>query len=141
MPVFNAKDPNPPAQFYFDDEQPEDGHILIRTIPAAEMEKITKRTSKKKPPEYRRGVRYEVPPEINERLRSELMWDFIVVSWEGVLDEKGKKIPVTTENKVNFMQNWPAFAILVSEGLEQLTTDNTTIRNEEIKNSLTSQPE
>ena len=135
MPVFNAKDPNPPAKFYFDDEKPEDGHILIRTIPAAEMEKINKRTSKKKPPEYRRGVRYVVPDEVNEKLRSELLWDAIIVSWEGVIDEKGKKIPITTANKVKFMQEWPGFAILVSEGLEQLTTDNQTIRNDEVKNS------
>jgi hypothetical protein len=134
MPVFNAKDPNPPAKFYFNDEKPEDGHILIRTIPAADMEKINKRTSKKKPPEYRRGTRYEVPNEINEKLRSELMWDFIVVSWEGIVDENGKKIPVTKETKVKLMQEWPAFAILVSEGLEQMTTDNTTIRNDETKN-------
>jgi hypothetical protein len=134
MPVFNAKDPNPPAKFYFDDEQPEDGHILIRTIPAAEMEKINKRTSKKKPPEYRRGTRYETPNEINEKLRSELIWGFIVVSWEGIVDETGKKIPVTDENKTKFMQEWPAFAILVSEGLEQLTTDNSNIQKAEIKN-------
>ena len=135
MPVFNAKDPNPPAKFYFDDEKPEDGHILIRTIPAADMEKINKRTSKKKPPEYRRGVRYIVPDEVNEKLRSELLWDANIVSWEGVIDEKGKKIPITTANKVKFMQEWPGFAILVSEGLEQLTTDNQTIRNDEVKNS------
>ena len=134
MPVFNAKDPNPPAKFYFDDEKPEDGHILIRTIPAADMEKINKRTSKKKPPEYRRGVRYIVPDEVNEKLRSELLWDAIIVSWEGVIDEKGKKIPITTANKVKFMQEWPGFAILVSEGLEQLTTDNANIQKTEIKN-------
>jgi hypothetical protein len=134
MPVFNAKDPNPPAKFYFDDEKPEDGHILIRTIPAAEMEKINKRTSKKKPPEYRRGVRYVVPDEVNEKLRSELLWDAIIVSWEGVVDENGKKIPVTTANKTKFMQEWPGFAILVSEGLEQLTTDNANIQKTEIKN-------
>ena len=135
MPVvFNAKDPNPPAKFYFDDEAPEDGYVLLRVIPASEMEKIRKRCSKRKPPEYRRGVRYDVPPEVNEKLQSQLMWDAIVVSWEGIVDEAGKKIPVTTENKVSFMQNWAAFAVLVSEGLEQMTTDNANLKKDDLKN-------
>jgi len=137
--VFNKQDPNPPVKFYLDEDKPEEGHVLIRSITAQEMEDIRKKCTKKKPPEYRRGVRYEVPPDVNERMQGELMWDSIIVGWDGIIDENGKKIPVSKENKIMFMRNWSAFATLVSNSLEQLTEDTKTIKEAEIKNSTSSQ--
>ena len=132
-------DPNPATKFFFDDEVPEDGYILLRSIPAADMQKISKRCSKKKPPEYRRGTRYDVPPEINETLQSELMWDSIIVGWKGIVDEKDKEIPCTTDQKVEFMRTWPKFAGFVADCLEQLNADTTNVQDNKIKNSSKSQ--
>jgi len=137
--VYNAKDPNPPVKFFFDDNAPEDGYLLLRTIPALQMDQINKKTTKKRPPEYRRGNRYEVPDEINENLRAEMMWDYMIVGWDGILDDKNKNIQCTTEKKVEFMRNWPWFAIFVGECLEQLTTDVRNPRADEIKNLPSSQ--
>jgi|APSaa5957512622_1039677.scaffolds.fasta_scaffold228488_1 hypothetical protein len=134
MPIIiNTKDLNPPSKFYFDDSNPKDGFILLRSIPSDEMKKITRLTEKNQPPEYRRGVRYPIPPKVNDDLRAELMWDWMIVSWEGLLDEKHKELPITKENKMMLMKS-TGVSSFVTTCIEQLTSDMASIKKEDLKN-------
>lgn len=135
--VFSDKDLG--TKLFFDDDKPDDGYVIIRSVSVLEMKSINKRCDKKQPPEYRRGVRYEVPPKINEDLKSELIWDSIIVSWDGIVDDDGKPVPVITQNKIKFMSTWPFFMKLVTDGLEQLSGVVQQSKAKKVKNLSKSQ--
>ena len=113
-------DPNPAIKFFFDESNPKNGHVLVRVIPSGTLREIQKRCGKKVPPEYRRGQRYEIPDEVNEIFQNELMWDYIIVDWDGIVDDNDKKIPCTLKQKIEFMQEWPTFAGFIANCLEKL---------------------
>lgn len=127
---------NPSAKFYFDDDNPKDGHITLRSLSIKEINEISGLCTKKQPPEYRRGVRYEIPAKVDEKLQMELLWDKAIVDWKGIEEAKtDKAVPCTTENKIKFMKTWAWFALFVGNSLDQLNIDLTaTPKDLEIKN-------
>ena len=137
---YNRQDPNPSTKFYFDDDDTSQGYVLLRNIPFGVLEQFRKECSKKQPAEYRKGTRYDVPPKVDDRLMSELMWDYIITGWEGIVDEKDKPIPCTKENKIDLMRNWVWFSVFISSSLEKLTDmPEQAAQDEQIKNFLNSQ--
>ena len=60
------------------------------------------------------------PKGFDEQLRSELLWDFMIVDWL-IYDGKGKPIQCTKENKVKLMMGSVDFAVFVGECIERLT--------------------
>lgn len=136
---FNLSDLNPPVWFYFDDSEPEEGAVLLRLCTGADLESIQKKTEKKQPPEYKRGNRYERPPEVDERRRSMMLWDYMIVDWQNIEDDKGKEIPCTTDNKVKLMRESVVFAQFIGNCIEKLSEDTTKYQEDAEKNSKSSQ--
>lgn len=120
---FNMSQLNPPAWFYFDDDKPEDGSILLRVCSGNDLDRITKACSKKMPPEYKRGQRFEIPDKVDEKRHSEMLWDFVIVDWKNIIDEKGKDISCTQKNKIKLMTQSVVFTGFVGESLDKLNAD------------------
>ena len=118
---FNLSDPNPGIWFKFDDSNPESGEIALRPQNADQRAK-TRKTAIKNRVEYNHGQRYEVQ-DIDEDLFSELIWDYSIADWSGLVDDKGKDIPCTAENKSFLMKNHIGFARFVSEKLEEISEE------------------
>jgi len=131
----NLTDPNPPVKFYFDDDEPEAGHLLLRRVSPAEAQKIRKQCSKKQPPEYRRGQRYELPDKVNESLLGEKLWDYTIAGWAGLKDETGKPIPCTTDMKLKLMLEVPDFSTFYTKSMEALEADPGAREQDLAKNS------
>ena len=132
----NLSDPNPPVKFYFDEDFPEKGHALLRRLPPAEAQKIRKTCSKKQPPEYRRGTRYEIPDKINEELLAERIWDYSICGWDGLVDQKGKPIPCDAAMKFKLMMESTEFSGFIAQKMEVLETDAKNPKDDDaVKNS------
>ena len=108
---FSLKDPNPGVWFVFDENDPKSGRICIRVMNSAKGLEIDKATSKKRT-EYRQGQRFEVS-DIDDKKRSQLFWDYVIVDWERLEDDDGNPIECTSENKYKLMLENVGFASYV----------------------------
>jgi len=59
-----------------------------------------------------------------EKKEREMIWDFAIQDWKGILDKDGKDIPCVLENKLKLM-NIPQFARFVGRCLQLITGANT----------------
>ena len=117
--TFNMSDPNPGFWFKFNPDDPESGEISLRPQNAEQRNKTRKKAVKDRV-EYKQGQRFEVQ-DVDDELFSELVWDYSIVDWSGLVDDKGKQIECTTENKVFLMRNHIGFARFVAEKLGELS--------------------
>ena len=131
---FNLDDLNPPAWF---DHPHTDGRICLRVASATDLERIRKKTIKKRV-EYKRGQRFEVE-HVDEELQTALTWQWCIVDWEGLYDYNHDEIPCTDENKVLLMLNSPPFSKWVVDCLDVLNDDNVEREASAEKNLLNSQ--
>lgn len=114
-------DPNPGIWFKFDDNDPESGEVAIRPLNPAKREEIRKRCVKRRV-EYKHGQRFEVD-DVNDDLYSELLWDYSITGWNGLVDDDDKEIPCTAENKVYLMKNHVGFARFIGDKMERLAEE------------------
>lgn len=114
---FNLDDLNPGTFFPFDEEEPEDG-ITLRVLNQEVLEKIDKVCRVRKsqiggnPPS--RFTYLDFKPGGEEK-QFEMTWDYCIMEWKGVVDNDGKPIPCTTENKVKLMKGSQQFASFVTK--------------------------
>ena len=113
MTIISMKDPNPGIWFKFDEDDPNTGEICIRAVNQKKRQDIQKKTQRKKV-EFKHGGRFEVIDQ-NEELFMEMLWDYTIADWKGLLDDDGKPIECNTENKLYLMQNHVGFATFVGE--------------------------
>lgn len=107
---------------YLDPEK-DGGRVQIRIADAETMEKIYSETRKKVSetvynPKSRamEHISYIDQTPEQERRERELIWDYAIQAWEGILDADGKPIPCTLENKMRLM-NVPVFSRFVGRCL------------------------
>jgi hypothetical protein len=117
----SLKNPNPGVWFRFDDQDPQSGEVSIRPLNAAKREEIRKKAVKRRI-EYKHGQRFEVE-DTNDDLFSELLWDYAITEWSGLVDDDGKEIPCTSENKIFLMRNHVGFARFIGDKLELMATE------------------
>ena len=117
--TFNMSNPNPGFWFKFNPDDPESGEISLRPQNAEQRNKTRKKAVKDRV-EYKQGQRFEVQ-DVDDDLFSELVWDYSIVAWSGLIDDKGIPIECTTENKVFLMRNHIGFARFVAEKLGELS--------------------
>lgn len=116
---FNIKNLNPGHWFYFDDNKPEEGRICLRVCPENKLKEIIKATSETVV-KMHNGNPYETTKR-NETEADKMLWDYVIVSWEGLTDVDGEtEIPCTAENKHLLMAGDPFFSEFVSKRLEAL---------------------
>ena len=113
---------NPPAWFYYDDDDTDSG-VLLRVCSGNDLEDKTKKCSKKQPPEYKRGRRFEIPDKIDEKRYSEMLWDFVIVDWKGTVDENDDDIECNMDNKIKLMRQSVFFASFIGKSLDKLNAD------------------
>jgi len=113
--------PNPGIWFRFDENDPESGEVAIRPLNPAKREEIRKKAVKKRV-EYKHGQRFEIE-EINDDLFSELLWDYSITGWNDLVDDDGKPIECTSENKVFLMKNHVGFARFIGSKMELLAEE------------------
>src|SRR6056297_1159072 len=114
-------DPNPGIWFRFDENDPESGEVAIRPLNPAKREAIRKKAVKKRV-EYKHGQRFEVE-DVNDDLSSELLWDYSITGWNDLVDDDGKPIACTSENKVFLMKNHVGFARFIGDKMERLAEE------------------
>ena len=132
--MFDLKNLNPGAKFYWDEET--DEWVKFRIMADADLRKLRKKCAKERV-EYRRvgkgpPQRFEYL-EIDEDLFTEEINDFCIVEWR-LLDTEGNEIPCTREYKNLLMLHNPQFSDWAAECLEQLRSDIKKKKEEEEKN-------
>ena len=115
---FNMSNPNPGIWFQFDEDNPESGEISLRPLNSAKREEIRKKTIKSRE-KFKHGQRFVIE-DTNDELFSEMLWDYSIVDWSGRVDDDGKPIECTTENKLFLMRNHIGFSMFVSEKMVDL---------------------
>jgi len=126
---FDLDNLNPGVWFEFDDKS---FSVEVRMCAGQDLESIFKKTQKERV-EYKRNGRFEYL-DIDHDKRDEMMWDFIVVSWKGIEDGKGKQLPCTTETRKKLMKGSVLFANFIGECLEKLNADSDMILQDKEKN-------
>lgn len=130
---FDLENLNPGVFFEFGDD--DKGGVTIRLANGEILDKINTQCQKKKI-EFKKGQRFEVI-ESNEELRSKMLWDYVIVGWEGIVDSEDKEIKCTKENKVLLMKSSPKFSTFVGACVEKLSEDTENFNEVLEKNLLT----
>ena len=128
----NLENLNPGVKFLIDESRPTEGSVTLRMLDA-KAAKEHRAASTKTRTEYHKGVR-NVVKEVDEATASALFWDYVIVSWDGITDEKGKPIPCTKEMKSKLVGESPDFAKVINEKYELLTEGATAAAEEAAKN-------
>lgn len=101
------------------------GRVQLRTMNAEAFKNIRRQTTKKRV-DFRKvdgtPQRFEYE-EVDDDKQTDLLWDYIIVAWEGLLDKAGNNIPCTPENKTLLMARSPYFMRFLTESLKTLTED------------------
>jgi hypothetical protein len=106
--------------------------VCVRTCAGDDLRNIEVKTVMKKT-EYRGGQRYEYE-QIDHDLRNELLWDFVIVDWSGIIGVDGEDIACTKQNKIMLMGKSIRFAGYVAECLDKLAVDRELLERESEKN-------
>lgn len=118
---FDVTNLNPGTWFPLGKDE-KDGRICLRICDAESLRQIRKQTVKKKV-EFKKvegkPERFE-SADVNDDLQEELIWDYCIIDWEGILDKDKNPIPCTRENKIMLMNKSVTFAKIVSEGLSAI---------------------
>lgn len=117
---FDLSELNPGVFFPFDEEDG-NGGVTIRLANGKVLDDINKRCSKKKV-DFRRGQRHEYTVD-NESLRSELLWDYVIMDWKDLSDLSDNPIPCDKDNKIKLMQGSVKFSSFIGKCVEKLTEE------------------
>ena len=123
------------------DPEPDAGRVCLRIADAEAVERIQAQTRKKKAefvpnPKTRQmeRVEYEDQTPSQKKAENDMIWDYAITEWEGILDKNGDEIPCTPENKARLM-NVPVFARFVGRCLQLITGANAGLAEGAEKNS------
>ncbi len=126
FPFFGSKI-KPDGEVEYLEPEKDAGRVCLRIADPDTLEKIQSQTRKRiaenvfnpKTRQMERITYFDQTPE-QEKKERELIWDFAIQSWEGILDTKGQQIPCTLENKMKLMNN-PLFARFVGRCLQLIS--------------------
>lgn len=108
------------------------GRICLRSLSTEEAIAISKKTTKNKV-EYKQNQRFTFE-ETDDDKQFSLMWDAVIVDWEGIETADGKALECNTENKLKLMKKSPVFARIIRGFAEKLTELELIQKEEETKN-------
>lgn len=116
---FDLENLNPGTFFQFSDGS--EGGVTIRLASAEILSEIEKKCVKKRY-EWKRNQRFEVVDEDDDK-RSSMLWNYVIVDWEGVTDTNDKEIPCNRETKRLLMQNSTKFSTFVGKCISKLNDE------------------
>ena len=123
----DLKNLNPGVTFYFDESDKKGGHVILRILSGAKLDAITNQCRQKRvevkgsPPTRFEYLDFKKGGEDKE---FELTWDYCLMSWQKVVDEDGKDIPCTPENKAILMRESPMFSSFVMDCVRKVNIAN-----------------
>ena len=130
---FNLKGLTKPSRFFWPGSEE---WVDLRNVTLAEFKAIRKQTVTKRAEYHQvnaeKPYRYEVE-DTDEEKADELLWDYQIVRWY-IVDDDGKKIKCTKENKLMLMGNSAEFVNFVVKNLNQLSIDDAERRDKSEKN-------
>lgn len=132
---FDLKNLNPGAWFDLGDAR-----VCLRSVNADKMREIDSLTTKPSV-DVRKGQRFQYDKVTDPILRRQLMWDYMIVDWQNILDGEGNPLPCVKENKLTLMNGSPEFLAFVMESLKLLGDAEERQAEELEKNSETTQGE
>lgn len=102
------------------------GRVQLRALSPENWREIRKQTVTKVPDYAKLDGKWErfEAEKVDEDLQNELFWDKLIVSWEGLLDAKGREIPCTKENKALLMLTQTVFSRFIAGCIDALTKDD-----------------
>lgn len=118
---FNLSNLNPGRWFDFGEvvEGEDPARVKLRVCAGDDLRAIQKKTVSEKT-EYHKGERYVVKKP-NEDLQNDMIWDFCIVDWEGILNEEtGQPLPCNLENKKLLMGKSVEFSTFVADKLTEI---------------------
>ena len=113
---FDLENLNPGTFFPFSDGT--EGGVTIRVASGDALSEIEKKCVKRKF-EWKRNQRFEVIDEDDEK-RSLMMWDYVIIDWDGIFDLNDAPIPCNKANKNLLMQNSVKFSTFVGKCIQKL---------------------
>ena len=123
------------------DPEPDSGRVRLRIADVEAIDKIRAQTRKVVKefvlnPKTRQmeRVEYEDQTPSQKKAENDMIWDYAITEWEGILDKNGDEIPCTPENKARLM-NVPVFARFVGRCLQLITGANAGAAESAEKNS------
>jgi hypothetical protein len=121
MPKFDLKNLNPGIWFEY-----EDGRICLRAVSDSDIERIRKEASNEviEYKQFGRGQRQRFETvKVDFEKSKHLLWDAVILSWEGFLDADGKALECNQTNKIMLMTHVSKFEKFVNRCIDQIAED------------------
>ena len=118
-------------------EYNEDVKFKLRALDRKTMSELRKKATKKKYTATPSGR--QIVEEVDDELFDALVFDHIISGWEGIVDEEGKPLPCTKENKLMLVNSAPTLANWLLDEAMALFETLSRKKEEELKNLKTSQ--
>ena len=125
---FDTANLNPVVEFTFPDQEELDvgerATISMRATPVDVVRKIVKAATTKKSefkqPTKRAAFQRFATEEINDDFIYEESWDYVIVAWANINNEKGEPLECNKANKLLLFGNSPMFADQIQSWLDIL---------------------
>lgn len=127
---FNLEALNPGTWYFFEEGDEDKGSVCLRICDVDYLKDIRKKTIRKRVV-YKDHVRHEYEEE-DEDIRNELLWNYCIVDWKGLVDQDNNLIPCDKEMKLLLMGKSVSFATFVNDKLKELS-DLESNRQEEVE--------
>lgn len=140
---YKENDLNPGTWFSFEEDKPDEGGVCVRIMNNEAIDEMTKQTRKKMVDYHSagRGVaeqRFEYW-QIDEDKEFDMMWEYCIVDWRGVVNSDGMGIECTREAKVRLMKEFIPFIRFVTKCQKRINAQFVVEEEIESKNSSTPQ--
>ena len=107
------------------------GEVCIRAMDADVMKDIKSKTSKlvekivlNTKSKAMERIQYEEQTPDQKEQESEMVWDYVIQDWRGILDKNGNEIPCTSLNKRLIMKKSLQFVWFAARCLHLVTRTN-----------------
>jgi len=117
-------------------DYPAGGRVLLRPPMPEKLREIRKMSTTKKADIRKVDGVYQrfAYDDVDDDLQNELLWDHIIVDWDGMVDGKGESVPCTKENKIRAMYRDQDFNGFFSMSLTALIALDSESRDASEKN-------
>jgi len=116
--------------FYFNDENPDDGGVCLKSLTPGDVRRIESATTTKKA-EYKKFNKREPAQrfewlEVDEEKRQEMQWDALIADWAKVDPDGEGEIDCTHDNKIRMMNEYADFATFIGNSIVKLVDQEPT---------------
>jgi len=109
----------------------------LRALDRRAIQELRKKAIKKKYIATPAGR--QVVEDVDDELFDSLVFDYIIVDWEDIIDDEGKKLPCTKENKLMVVNSVPNLSNWLLDEAMALFETLSRQKEEELKNLKNSQ--